>query len=94
MMDFTKIENLLKGFITEKTTPEDAEKIAEINAELGKIKTETTDFAVKHEELRQKYVNAVMNSTFKEAPEEAKEEPKFKSLDEIAADYEKQQKGK
>ena len=92
-MDLTKIETMLKGLITDKTSPEDAEKIAEINAELGKVKTEMTDFAAKHEELRQKYVNAVMNSTFKEAPEEAKEEPKFKSLDEIAADYEKQQKG-
>ena len=93
-MDFTKIENLLKGFITEKTTPEEAEKIAEINTALGKIKDETTDFCNKHEELRKKYVDAVMHSTFKEAPEEAKEEPKFKSLDEIAAEYEKQQKGK
>ena len=93
-MDLTKIETMLKGLINDKTSPEDAEKIAEINAELGKVKTKMTDFAAEHEELRQKYVNAVMNSTFKEAPEEAKEEPKFKSLDEIAADYEKQQKGK
>ena len=92
-MDLTKIETMLKGLITDKTSPEDAEKIAEINAELGKVKTEMTDFVTKHEELRQKYVNAVMNSTFKEAPEETKEEPKFKSLDEIAAEYEKQQKG-
>ena len=94
MMDFTKIENLLKGFITEKTTPEDAEKIAAINTELGNVKAEMTKFATEHEELRQKYVNAVMNSTFKEAPEEGEKEPQFKSLDEIAADYEKQQKGK
>ena len=93
-MDFTKIESMLKGLINEKTTPEEAEKIAQINAELGNIKTSVTDFAVKHEELRQKYVNAVMNSTFKEAPKEEQEEPKFKSLDEIAAEYEAQQKGK
>ncbi len=92
-MDFTKIRTLLKDFVTENTTPEDAEKIAKINAELGNIETEAVKFAEKHEDLRQKYVKAVMNSTFKDEPEEEKEEPTGKTLEQCIAE-EEAKKGK
>ena len=93
-MDFKNIKKILSDLITDKTSPEDAEKIGGAIKEVEKTEEEMTAFAEKHEELRQKYVNSIKNSTFKEAPEEADPEPKFKSLDEIAADYEAQQKGK
>ena len=92
-MDFTKIETLLKEFVTEKTTPEEAEKIAKINAELGNIKNEAVSFAEKHEELRQKYVKAVMNSTFKEEPSDEKEEPQGKTLEQCIAEEQEKMKG-
>ena len=93
-MDFKNVKKILSDLITDNTSPEDAEKIGGAIKEVEKTEAEMVEFANKHEELRQKYVNSIKNSTFKEAPEEAKEEPQFKSLDEIAADYEKQQKGK
>ena len=93
-MDFKNVKKILSDLITDNTSPEDAEKIGGAIKEVENTEKEMVAFAEKHEELRQKYVNAVKNSTFKEAPEEKSEEPKFKSLDEIAAEYEAQQKGK
>ena len=92
-MDFKKLEDLIKGLVTEKTTPEEAEKIAEVNRELGSVKAEMVKFAEDHETLREKYVKALMNSTFKEEPEDEKEEPQPKTLDQIAEEYAKAQKG-
>jgi len=93
MMDFSKIEKLIDGLVTENTTPEDAEKIAAVKAELGVVKNATFDFADKYESLRQKYVQAVTQSTFKGEPEDANPEPKGKTLDECIAEEEAKMKG-
>ena len=93
-MDFKNIKKILSDLITDNTSPEDAEKICGAIKEVEKTEEEMVAFAEKHEALRQKYVNSIKNSTFEEAPEEANPEPKFKSLDEIADEFAKnQQKG-
>ena len=81
-MSFTKAKELLKSLITENTTPEDAEKFANIAKEIEEEETNQTKFAEKYEDLRGKYVKAVMNSTFKDDGNHPGEEPKPKSLDE------------
>ena len=81
-MSFTKAKELLKSLITENTTPEDAEKFANITKEIEEEETNQVTFAEKYEDLRAKYVKAVMNSTFKDDGSHPGEDPKPKSLDE------------
>ena len=81
-MSFTKAKELLKSLITENTTPEDAEKFANITKEIEEEETNQVTFAEKYEDLRGKYVKAVMNSTFKDDGNHPGEDPKPKSLDE------------
>ena len=81
-MSFTKAKELLKSLITENTTPEDAEKLANITKEIEEEETNQVTFAEKYEDLRGKYVKAVMNSTFKDDGSHPGEDPKPKSLDE------------
>ena len=81
-MSFTKAKELLKSLITENTTPEDAEKYANITKEIEEEETNQVTFAEKYEDLRGKYVKAVMNSTFKDDGNHPGEDPKPKSLDE------------
>ena len=81
-MSFTKAKELLKSLITESTTPEDAEKFANITKEIEEEETNQVTFAEKYEDLRGKYVKAVMNSTFKDDGSHPGEDPKPKSLDE------------
>lgn len=81
-MSFTKAKELLKSLITENTTPEDAEKLANITKEIEEEETNQVTFAEKYEDLRGKYVKAVMNSTFKDDGNHPGEDPKPKSLDE------------
>ncbi len=92
-MDFTKIRTLLKDFVTDNTSPEEAEKIAKLNAEIDSAEAEAVKFAEKHEELRQKYVKAVMNSTFKDEPKDEKEEPQGKTLEQCIAEEQAKMKG-
>lgn len=81
-MSFTKAKELLKSLITENTTPEDAEKFANITKEIEEEETNQVTFAEKYEDLRGRYVKAVMNSTFKDDGNHPGEDPKPKSLDE------------
>ena len=81
-MSFTKAKELLKSLRTENTTPEDAEKFANITKEIEEEETNQVTFAEKYEDLRGKYVKAVMNSTFKDDGSHTGEDPKTKSLDE------------
>ena len=81
-MSFTKAKELLKSLITENTTPEDAEKFSNITKEIEEEETNQVTFAEKYEDLRGKYVKAVMNSTFKDDGNHPGEDPKPKSLDE------------
>ncbi len=81
-MSFNKAKELIKTLITENTTPEDTEKISNIVREIEEEETNQTKFAEKYEDLRGRYVKAVMNSTFKDDGNHPGEEPKPKSLDE------------
>ena len=81
-MSFTKAKELLKSLITENTTPEDAEKLSNITKEIEEEETNQVSFAEKYEDLRGKYVKAVMNSTFKDDGSHPGEDQKPKSLDE------------
>ena len=75
-MDFTKIRELLKGLVNDSLPTEEVEKIGAVVQELDNAETEFNDFVVKHDDLRKKYIEAVKNSTFQEAPKEEDEKPK------------------
>ena len=75
-MDFTKIRELLKGLVNDSLPTEEVEKIGAVVQELDNAETEFNDFVVKHDDLRKKYIEAVKNSTFQEAPKEEQDQPK------------------
>ena len=54
----------------------------EVDQEIEEEETNQVTFAEKYEDLRGKYVKAVMNSTFKDDGSHPGEDPKPKSLDE------------
>ena len=89
MLDYAKIKEALKSLITDTTSQEDAEKIGAIAKDLDQAEAETNSLLEKHEELRQKYINAVKNSAFGESPKEDKPDTP-KTLEEcINAEIEK-----
>ena len=75
-MDFTKIRELLKGLVNDSLPTEEVEKIGAVVQELDNAENEFNEFVVKHDDLRKKYIEAVKNSTFKDAPKETNETPK------------------
>lgn len=75
-MDYAKIIESLKGLINEKTSPEDAEKITNAVKEIEVAKTENDDLIIKHEDLRQKYIKALTQSTFKDDKTQKPDAPK------------------
>ena len=81
-MDYAKIIEGLKGLINEKTSPEDAEKIANISKEVEGAKKEHEDTLIKHEELREKYVKALQQSVFNDKPNNPQSEDKPKTFEE------------
>lgn len=86
-MDFSKIKELAKGLINDKTSTEEAEKIGKLTGEIEKLENEDKDFITKHEELRNKYIEAIKNSSFKGNPTDEKEEPaKPKSFEDCVND--------
>lgn len=94
-MDFSKIKDLLKGLINDKTSTEEAEKIGKISGEIDTLENEQKDFVAKHEELRNKYIEAVKNSSFKGNPtDEKEEETKPKSFEDCVNDVIKNRKEK
>ena len=74
MLDYAKIKETLKSLITDTTSQEDAEKIGKIAADLDQAEADTNTLLEKHEELRQKYINAVRNSAFSDSPKEEKQD--------------------
>lgn len=81
-MDYAKLMESLKGLISEKTDPEDAEKISGIVKEVEEAKKEHDDMLIKHEELRQKYITALKNSAFNDTPKDDPQEQKPMTLEE------------
>ena len=76
-MDYAKIRELLKGLISDSTPTEEVEKIGAVVQELDNAEKEFDEFVVKHDDLRRKYIEAVKNSTFQEAPkDENQDQPK------------------
>ena len=75
-MDYNALRELLKGLITENSTDEQVETIANIKEEINKAEKESNDLLAKNEALREKYINAVRNSAFGEKPKEAEATPK------------------
>lgn len=69
-MDFAKIRELIKGLVNDSLPTEEVEKIGAIVQEVDNAEKEFNEFVEGHEGLRKKYIEAVKNSTFKEAPKE------------------------
>ena len=65
-MDYAKILESLRGLIKEDSSPEQVEQITSIVKDIESAKTENDDLIIKHEELRQKYILALTQSTFKD----------------------------
>ena len=81
-MDYAKILEGLKGLINDKTSPEDAQKIAELSKQVETAKSENDDLIIKHEDLRTKYVEALKQSVFSQNPQDSHKEEKPKTLEE------------
>lgn len=78
-MDYAKIIESLKGLISDDSTPEQVEKITLVVKDIESAKTENDDLIIKHEELRQKYIKALTQSTFKDdnkSPQSDNPQPK------------------
>ena len=75
-MDFAKIRELLKSLVSDSLPTEEVEKIGGIVQEVDNAEKEFNEFVEGHENLRKKYIEAVKNSTFKEAPKDEEEKPK------------------
>lgn len=84
-MDYAKIIESLKGLINDDSTPEQVEKITGVVKDIESAKTENDDLIIKHEELRQKYIKALTQSTFKEE-NKSPETPQPKSFEECVAE--------
>ena len=85
-MDYAKIIESLKGLITDDSTPEQVEKITLVVKDIESAKTENDDLIIKHEELRQKYIKALTQSTFKDDNKSPQEEPQPKTFEECVAE--------
>ena len=72
-MDWKKLKASVSGLITDKTSPEDAEKIAGISSQLDMAEKEEQAFTEKYDGLRAKYVDLVKNTNF--PPEDQKSKP-------------------
>ena len=75
-MDFAKIRELLKGLVNDSLPTEEVEKIGAVVQEVDNAEREFNEFVLKHDELRKKYIEAVKNSTFQEAPKDENPQPK------------------
>ena len=75
-MDWNKIKEGLKALITDSTSTEDVEKIARLSKDVEEAEKESNDMIQKHEELRNKYVEAIKNTSFNEKPKEDNPQPK------------------
>ena len=86
-MDYAKIIESLKGLISDDSTPEQVEKITGVVKDIESAKTENDDLIIKHEELRQKYIKALTQSTFKDDNKNPQQEnPQPKTFEECVAE--------
>lgn len=79
MKGIDEAKNRLKALMT----PENADAIAEVVAQLDNAEQEHKTLQEQHTGLKDKYVNMVSNMTFPEKPKNDGIEPQTKSLDEI-----------
>lgn len=75
-MDFEKLKDLIKGLVNDSTSTEEIEKIGGITQEIDNAKKEYDTLITKHEELRQKYVKAITDTSFGGQPKEDNPQPK------------------
>ena len=88
-MDYTKLIESLKGLIKDDSSPEQVEQITNIVRDVEAAKTENDDLIIKHEELRQKYIKALTQSTFKDNIPQEKPQDQPKSWEECVAEAKK-----
>ena len=69
-MDYAKLKEMLKGLINENTSSEEVEAIGNIANEISAAEKERDDLVQKNEALREKYINAIRNSAFDDAPKD------------------------
>ena len=66
----------MKGLVNDSTSTEEIEKIGGITQEIDNAKKEYDTLITKHEELRQKYVKAITDTSFRGQPTEDNPQPK------------------
>lgn len=85
-MDYAKIIESLKGLIKDDSSPEQVEAITNIVRDVEAAKTETDDLIIKHEDLRQKYIKSLTQSTFRDDSTQEKPQPTPKTWEECVAE--------
>lgn len=75
-MDFEKLKSLIKGLVNDSTSTEEIEKIGGITQEIDNAKKEYDTLITNHEELRQKYVKAITDTSFGGQPQDINPQPK------------------
>ena len=84
-MDYAKIIESLRGLIKDDSTTEQVEAITSIVKDVETAKTENDDLIIKHEELCQKYIKSLTQTTFKDSTDEKSQEQKPMTFDECVA---------
>ena len=85
-MDYAKLIESLRGLIKDDSSPEQVEQITNIVRDVEAAKTENDDLIIKHEELRQKYIKALTQSTFKDNIPQENQQETPKTLEECIAE--------
>lgn len=85
-MDLTKLKASLKSLFDEHITTEQAEKLGAINSEIETLEKDINSLVDNNVELRNKYIEAVKNSTFKIEPEKVIPEKTQKSFEDCIQD--------
>lgn len=65
MLDFTKAKEGLKALLNEKTSKEDADKIASLSKELDDLEKQNQEDNQKYEDLKGDYIEMIKESGFK-----------------------------
>lgn len=81
-MNLNKLKESIKNLIDQDASPELAEKVGKISAEIDLIEKEDTSMVEKYESLRQKYIKAIQNNSFPDDGKSRKEEDKPLSFEE------------
>ena len=84
-MDYATIREMLKGLITDSTPTEVVEGIGKVSGAIDEVEKQEGELIKSHEELRRKYIEAIKQTSFREAPKE-ESEPQPKSLEECFAE--------